>query len=228
MRYQPKGWHWVLLGVSCLPLIFTLLLIPFNKMPTYEHRIVFQPPGCAMVVQQGTMVLMFGDYIAHLRAFNADVLNESFAASLSELLGRESKPAMPEDMEEPPPIQVAGFALLYSNGPGALFDSWFGRVDWVDWDGPTLCLIRFRLNRLAMMLSIPPLVILGLLYLRAKLARRRESAGICAQCGYDIRATAEARCPECGAAFGPIALAAFEHRAATARFYELNQEDNAK
>jgi hypothetical protein len=62
MWRQLKGRHYCLLGASCLPLVCTLVLIPLNHSPTYEHRIVLQPPGLALVAQQGTLVLMFGDY----------------------------------------------------------------------------------------------------------------------------------------------------------------------
>ncbi len=220
MWRQLKGRHYVLLGAATLPLVFTLVLIPLHQSPTYEHRIVFEPPGFAIVAQQETLVLMFGDYKSRLKAINAQARAQTPAAILSELLGRKNTPpsiANPQAEPDPPPVQVAGYALMTSDGYGALVDCWLGRVYWDEWGGPTLLLIRTPLSRLAIVLVLPPLLLLALLLLRIYLARRRESAGVCAQCGYDIRATAEPRCPECGAPFGRIARDAYEFRLAAAR-----------
>jgi len=46
--------------------------------------------------------------------------------------------------------------------------------------------------------GIPPLISLAWLPVRLR-RRRRERAGLCAVCGYDLRASLE-RCPECGSA----------------------------
>jgi hypothetical protein len=49
---------------------------------------------------------------------------------------------------------------------------------------------------LAVASGIPPVISLAWLPARLR-RRRRERAGLCVVCGYDLRASAE-RCPECG------------------------------
>lgn len=62
-------------------------------------------------------------------------------------------------------------------------------------DGDNLNITRsitFPLPFLALVASVLPACAL-----RARLRRRKYAAGLCARCGYDLRATPE-RCPECG------------------------------
>jgi hypothetical protein len=57
-----------------------------------------------------------------------------------------------------------------------------------------------------------PLPLWRLLTLRRLLRRRRGERGLCAECGYDLRASTEAgRCPECGTPFQPRSLSSVAH-----------------
>ncbi|HEX4793604.1 MAG TPA: hypothetical protein VH370_07430 [Humisphaera sp.] len=49
---------------------------------------------------------------------------------------------------------------------------------------------------IAAMFGVLPAIQWGRIH-RARIARRRASAGLCAACGYDLRASS-GRCPECG------------------------------
>jgi hypothetical protein len=55
----------------------------------------------------------------------------------------------------------------------------------------------------AMLFALPPLIRLAGLR-RALIARRRRRMGLCARCGFDLRASPY-RCPECGAVPSSIA-----------------------
>ena len=74
------------------------------------------------------------------------------------------------------------------------------REEYGDWNivnRDRICTLLVPLWAIAAPLAILPA--LWLLRARPALRRRRLKAGLCLQCGYDVRASPE-RCPECGSA----------------------------
>ncbi len=176
---------------------------------------MLRPPGSAIVVQQGVLVVLIGDYESDLRFFMRAQEEQSLGSILDSLRGGGGQPDPALNAPEPriPSMMLAGYAMFQSRFFEPKIDLWAAKLveNRPMMGGSPLYFLRFSLPRSIPIMVALPMIVWIAWRLRVRYAAHRERLGFCAECGYDIRTASAPRCPECGAAFGIHARRAFDY-----------------
>ena len=104
-----------------------------------------------------------------------------------------------------PPLNLSDLARQLMMNRGARPAEWWGVTygyGAINAGAPPSTVVGVPFWALAVLTAIPPVA--WFVRSPARRRRRRLAQGLCARCGYDLRAT-PGRCPECGADPGPMA-----------------------
>jgi hypothetical protein len=162
-------------AASLLLLVITIGLWAGSYASEYELRRATSRNAQNVVIARGQLALHLLDETADLKASHA--------------------PRTAWRWEKRPVTNfVQTLPNVYSQSRPPFAGFFFGRNRW---DRTTTTMILFPMPLFALLLALLPVGEL-LLYRRRRLRSRRTSGGLCAVCGYDLRATPQ-KCPECGA-----------------------------
>jgi hypothetical protein len=150
--------------------------------------VLVQRNGSAVVLGKGKLVVVTGDY--------EEVINRLWSGPISAVL-------FPL---EPPDWQVWNFAFTFGKS-GVERTCGFGfcterRCSFPRFFTSPMVVVFYRvhLSRIAFLMAIPPLLIVGHGVLVRRRRRRRRRSGCCGECGYNLAGNESGVCPECGTA----------------------------
>src|SRR5262249_34881754 len=150
----------------------------------------FDTDGVDIIASQKLLTISHGKIIDHQNWPNPGQTITVNGGQL-EIVPRvpSTRPSSLRDVLAPPPTMPKGFPrfMYYTNTPNSRKNSRFPDVSRV---------VVFPYWSVMAVVSLPALILLpGLI--RWQRGRWRSRRGLCASCGYDLRATPD-RCPECG------------------------------